>query len=204
MATKVDLKKELSELYRPSAKEVSLVDVPPMNFLMIDGQGDPNTSKDFQDAVEALYGLSYTLKFMLKKTAPEHDYTVMPLEGLWWTEGQEGFDVENKGAWQWTLMIMQPEHITGEHVMEAAAQLKEKKDPHLLDRVRFERFDEGPTLQIMYIGPYAEEGPTIEKLHQYAREHGYSLAGKHHEIYLGDPRRTAPEKLKTIIRHPVK
>lgn len=204
MATKVDLKKELSELYRPSVKAVSLVEVPPMNFLMIDGQGDPNTSEDFQEVIEALYGLSYTLKFMLKKTAPEQDYTVMPLEGLWWTEGPEGFDVEHKEFWQWTLMIMQPEHIAGQHVMEAASQLKEKKNPHLLDRVRFERFDEGLSVQIMYIGPYAEEGPTIEKLHQYAREHGYSLAGKHHEIYLGDPRRSAPEKLKTIIRQPVK
>lgn len=204
MAVKVDLKKELKHLYKPSAREASLVDVPRLNYLMIDGQGDPNVSQDFQDAVDALYSISYTLKFMLKKAGAEVDYTVMPLEGLWWTEGKEGFDAENKESWQWTLMIMQPEHITKEHVQEAIEECREKKNPPALERVRFESLSEGTAVQIMHIGSYSEEGPTIERLHRYARDNGYTLAGRHHEIYLGDPRKTASEKLKTVIRHPVK
>lgn len=204
MTTKVDLKKELKNLYKPSAKVVSVVDVPPMNYLMVDGSGDPNDSQDFQEAIDALFNVSYTLKFMLKQQGSEIDYTVMPVEGLWWTEGPEGFDMENKDAWKWTLMVAQPGHITKGHVEQAMKQVEEKKAPPALSRVRFESFTEGPSVQIMHIGPYSEEGPTIERLHEFARENGYELTGRHHEIYLGDPRRTAPEKLNTVIRHPVK
>jgi hypothetical protein len=170
--------------------------------LMIDGQGDPNISKDFQEGAEALFSLSYTLKFMIKKGERGIDYAVMPLEGLWWTDNMAEFNVENKDAWKWTLMIMQPEYITPEYVKTAIEAVKKKKDLPALPNVRFEVYREGQAAQIMYIGPYSEEGATIEKIHAAIRERGSELRGKHHEIYLGDPRRTAPEKLRTIIRQP--
>jgi hypothetical protein len=200
---KADVKKELKHLYAPSAKEASIVDVPEMAFLMIDGQGDPNTSREYQEAIETLYAVAYQLKFMVKKRDPELDYVVPPLEGLWWTEDTADFATGNKDAWQWTAMIYQPDHVTRELFEEAVGQVREKKDPAALPLLRFEPYHEGLSVQIMYIGPYADEGPTIEKLHAFAEEKGYRLRGKHHEVYLGDPRRTAPEKLKTVIRQPV-
>jgi|Deesub1362A_J573_1020465.scaffolds.fasta_scaffold20248_2 hypothetical protein len=200
---KIDLKKELKELYSPSAKEVTVVDVPPMNFLLIEGRGDPNTSPGFKAAIEALYSVSYALKFMVKEEAPERDYVVMPLEGLWWFEGKEGFDLEDKGSWCWTAMIMQPEFITAEMVARALEEVAGKKDLPALSALRFERFHEGLAAQILHIGPYSAEGQTIERLHRFIAEHGYGMRGKHHEIYLSDPRRVAPEKLKTVIRQPI-
>ncbi|MFQ5602645.1 MAG: GyrI-like domain-containing protein [bacterium] len=197
---KLDLKKQLNHLYYPSKKEVTVVDVPEMNFLMIDGQGDPNTSEVYQQAVEALFTVSYTLKFMIKKGETAIDYAVMPLEGLWWAEDMSQFSAENKDAWLWTAMIMQPEYVTRELFEEAKMQAAKKKDLPALPRMRFEAFHEGQAAQIMHIGPYSEEGPTIGKIHNFIREQGGKLRGKHHEIYLGDPRRTAPEKLKTVIR----
>lgn len=202
--SKIDLKKELKHLYQPSPNEVVLLDVPRMNFLMIDGQGDPNTSQEFQEATNALYGVSYGIKFALKKQGLGPEYTVMPLEGLWWMAGGGEFDMEARDAWCWTLMIMQPDHITGQVVERATAQLKEKKDPPGLSGMRFEPFHEGLSAQIMHIGPYADEGPTIQRIHDFAKEQGFRLRGKHHEIYLGDPRRTKPERLKTVLRQPVK
>ena len=198
---KLDLKKQYREFYNPSAKKFSLVDVPEFQFLMIDGSGDPNTSQAYREALEALYGMSYTLKFLSK--AEGTDYTVMALEGLWWTDDMAEFSVEDKSAWSWTAMMMQPDHLTEVDVGAAKEQLREKKNPPALDRIRFERFREGLSVQIMYFGPYADEGPTIARLHQFAGEEGYRLRGKHHEIYVGDPNRTAPEKLRTVIRQPV-
>jgi len=200
---KIDYKKELKHLYKPSAKKVAIVDVAQMNFLMIDGEGDPNTSQDFQDAVEALYGLSYTLKFVIKKGELAIDYGVMPLEGLWWADDMSQFSVEKKENWKWTLMIMQPEYVSTELFHEAGKQVKKKKNPVALSRVRFETFYEGRAAQIMHIGPFSEEGPTVEKVHHFIKEKGSKLSGKHHEIYLSDFRRAAPEKLKTIIRQPM-
>lgn len=200
---KIDLKKELKHLFQPSAKEAALVDVPEMNFLMIDGAGDPNTSQEYQDAIEALYAVAYTLKFMVKKRDPEVDYVVPPLEGLWWAGEMDAFSMEDKDAWKWTAMIMQPEAVTQELVDEALQEVAQKKDPPALPKVRFESYPEGLSVQIMHIGPYSEEAPTIQKLHAFAEEKGYQLRGKHHEIYLSDPRRTAPDRLKTVIRQPV-
>jgi len=202
---KVDLKKELGHLYKPSAKEVSMVDVPAMQFLMVDGEGDPSISQAFQEAIEALYGLSYTLKFMAKKREGGQDYVVMPLEGLFWVaEGLPGLSQEEaKGDWKWTIMIMQPEWITEEMFGQAREELAYKKDPPALPRVRFEWLHEGLSAQIMHIGPYSAEWPTIEKLHRFIEESGYRLRGKHHEVYLSDPNRTAPERLKTVIRQPM-
>jgi len=200
---KIDYKKELKHLYQPSVKEVEVVDVPQMNFLMIDGKGDPNTSQAFQDAVGALYSLAYTLKFMIKKRAAGIDYGVMPLEGLWWVDDMTQFSIKKKDEWKWTLMIMQPEVVTKELFKEAVEEVRNKKNPVALSNIRFESFSEGKSAQIMFIGPFAEEGPTIEKVHTYITENGYTLSGKHHEIYLSDMRKTAPEKLKTIIRQPM-
>ena len=200
---KLDLKKELKHLYSPSPKEPVLVDVLDMNFLMVDGAGDPNTAQEYKDSIEVLYAMSYTLKFMVKKEDPEHDYTVMPLEGLWWGDDPDFLLVGEKDTWNWTSMIMQPEFVTEKHVAEAVEQVKEKKDPVALPKCRFEAFHEGLSAQIMHIGPYAEEEPTIKRLHAFIEEQGHRPRGKHHEIYLSDPRRAAPEKLKTVVRQPV-
>jgi hypothetical protein len=200
---KIDYKKELSVLYKASAKTPHVVDVPQMNFFMIDGQGDPNNSQDFTDAIEALYSLSYTLKFTIKKGPTAVDYGVPPLEGLWWADDMSVFASGAKDEWKWTLMIMQPEFVTPDLVDDAIEQVRAKKDPAALSKVRFKEFCEGPGAQILHVGPYSEEGPTIEKLHAFIQDSGHELTGKHHEIYLGDPRRAAPEKLRTIIRQPM-
>lgn len=200
---KIDYKKELKDLYKSSAKKVDILSVPEMNFIMIDGAGDPNTSQKFQEAVEALFSISYTLKFMVKKGDLGIDYSVLPLEGLWWTDDMSQFNIENKDNWKWTLMIMQPEYATRELFHEAVEQVKRKKNLPALPEVRFEAFSEGKAAQIMHIGPFSEEGPTVEKVHNIIKESGFNLAGKHHEIYLSDIRKAAPEKWKTIIRQPV-
>jgi hypothetical protein len=201
---KIDFKRELKHLYRPSAKEVAVVDVPAMNFLMIDGVGDPNTSPAFQKATEALFAVSYGLKFMIKKGAQQVDYGVMPLEGLWWAEDMAQFSVEKKGDWQWTLMMMQPEFVTPDLFAEAVEQVKKKKNPAALPLMRFEAYAEGRAAQIMHIGPFSTEGPTIAKVHDFIAANGGELSGKHHEIYLSDIRKAAPEKWKTVIRQPFK
>ncbi len=199
---KVDLKKDLAFLYNPP-KRYELVEVPPLRYLMLDGQGNPNNNPAYQAAVETLYALSYTLKFACKKTL-EKDYSVMPLEGLWWTPDMAQFSLEDKDAWHWTMMILQPEWITAEMVAAAREEVRRKKNPARLDEVRFEVYEEGLAAQIMYLGAYSDEAPTIADLHAFIAEQGCERHGKHHEIYLGDPRKTAPEKLKTIIRQPVK
>jgi len=201
--TKIDFKKELKHLYNPSAKKIAIVDVQKMNFLMIDGAGDPNTAKEYKDAVEALFAVSYALKFMIKK-GKAIDYGVLPLEGLWWTDDMAQFSMENKDVWKWTSMIMQPEYVTENLVSKALEQVEKKKNPPALPKIRFESFHEGLSAQIMHIGPYSAEGPTIEKLYNFINENGYELRGKHHEIYLSDPRRSAPERTKTVIRQPMK
>ncbi len=201
--SKIDFKKEWKHLYRPSAKEFVVIDVPPMNFLMIDGHGDPNTAQEYQDAVEALYGVAYKLKFMSKKEKGM-DYVVPPMEGLWWVENMEEFTTESKSAWDWTMMIMQPEWITQEMFEEALKQVEKKKNPPALSRLRLEVYHEGLAVQIMHIGPYDAEAPMIARMHTFIDENGYEPAGKHHEIYLGDPRKVAPEKLKTVLRQPVR
>jgi hypothetical protein len=201
---KIDYKKELKQFYNASAKNVEIVDVPQMNFLMIDGKGDPNTSQAFQDAVEALFSVSYTLKFMIKKGKEAIDYGVMPLEGLWWADDTSQFSTQNKDDWKWTVMIMQPEYITAFLVTEAVFQVEKKKSLPALPKIRFEAFSEGKSAQIMHIGPFSEEGPTIQKVHDFIREMKFKLSGKHHEIYLSDIRKASPAKWKTIIRQPMK
>lgn len=201
---KLDLKKKWKHLYQPSAKEVSAVDVPPLTYLMVDGEGDPNNSTAFGQAVEALYSLSYTLKFSLKKSPTPVDYGVMPLEGLWWADDPRVFYESDKSAWKWTAMILQPEFVSRKHVEAAFDEVRKKKNPAALDRVRFETLEEGASAQILYFGPFSEEGPIIQRMHDFIHAAGRELFGKHHEIYLSDPRRTAPEKLKTILRQPMR
>ncbi len=200
---KIDYRKTMKALYAPSAREAAMVDVPRMSFLMVDGAGDPNGSKTFREAVEALFAVSYAIKFAVKKGPSGIDYAVMPLEGLWWMEGPGGFDPSRKDLWKWTVMVAQPGPVTRELFGAAAAQVKEKKDPPALSRIRFEAFAEGRAAQILHVGPFDAEGPAIEKIHRLAEANGCRLRGKHHEIYLSDMRRTAPAKLKTVVRQPV-
>jgi hypothetical protein len=202
--SKVDLKKQLKQLYTPSAKAVGVVDVPRMSFLMIDGQGDPNTAPAYGAAVEALYALAYGLKFKVKKSPAGVDYSVMPLEGLWWVQDMSQFSLAHKEAWEWTMMIMQPDFVTAGLFAETLAEVQQKKGLPALGQIRFEAYAEGLSAQIMHLGPYAAEAPTIEKIHAFIREQGGQPQGKHHEIYLSDPRKAAPEKLRTIIRQPFK
>jgi hypothetical protein len=200
---KIDYKKEWSYLYSASAKEVMLVDVPELNYLMVDGSGDPNTSVHFQSAVEVLFSLSYALKFLVKKGDAGIDYGVMPLEGLWWADDPAAFQSEDKSAWQWTVMILQPPCITGDLYLQARHQVARKLPSQSLEVVRFESFQEGKAVQVLHIGPFSEEGPTIERLHRFVADHDFGLRGKHHEIYLSDTRRAKPEKWRTILRQPV-
>ena len=200
---KVDLKRELKNLYNAPSREPVLVDVPEMSFLMIDGTGDPNTSAEYSGAVEALYTLSYGIKFAVKKGKKAIDFAVMPLEGLWWTEDMTQFDQGRKDVWQWTAMIMQPEYVTNAIFEEVLSQVSAKKKLPALPKVRFGRFHEGLSAQMMHIGPYSAEAPTIETLHSFIIRKRHTRTGKHHEIYLSNPERTAPEKVKTIIRQPV-
>lgn len=200
-ATKVDYRRELRELYAPPREPV-LVTVPELAYLMVDGRGDPNTSAQYRLAIEALYIVAFTAKFAVKR-AGGPDFGVMPLEGLWWVEGASAFDPEAKSRWSWTAMIMQPDPVTAA-IAELACEKAAAEHPlPALERLRFEPFAEGLSAQVLHIGPYAAEGPTIAGLHRYIAEHGYEPTGKHHEIYLGDPRRSAPERLRTIIRQPV-
>jgi hypothetical protein len=203
-AKKVDLRRKLRHLYRPPTKQVVEIEVPEMRFLQIDGEGDPNTSEAFREATEALYSISYALKFAVKKVEGI-DFGVMPLEGLWWTEkGDTDLEeiLSDRSVWKWTLLIMQPEWATQKRFERALASTQKKKNLAALSRIRFERFREGRAAQVMHVGPFAEEGPTIERIDHFIQERDGKHRGKHHEIYLNDFRRTAPEKLKTIIRHP--
>lgn len=209
---KLDLKKELKFLYGPSDKKVEIVAVPRLQFAMIDGaiekgQG-PSTSPAFQEATQALYGIAYTLKFTLKmRKAHAVDYPVMTLEGLWWIDKGE-FDITKPGNWKYTLMILQPDLITQELFEAGLAQLRKKRgDNPSLARLRLATFEEGLCMQVMHIGPYATEPATVLRMKSFAGENGYrdrvGRGGSHHEIYLGDPRRGDPSRLKTVLRHPI-
>ena len=208
----LDLKKELKRYYQPSAKKPEIIEIPRFQFAMIDGAiekgSEPGKSPAFAEATQALYGISYTLKFMLKKRKTNAvDYPVMALEGLWWVEDGK-FDITVKDNWLYTLMILQPDVITPTVFEEGLAELKRKRgDSAALSRVRLGTFEEGLTVQMMHIGPYATEPASLASMLAFAAEQGYQdrvgLGGKHHEIYLGDPRKADPSKLKTVLRHPI-
>ncbi len=205
--TKIDFKKAFKSEYAPKAKAPSVTEVPPMNYLMIDGEGYPEGNPAWTESIEALYPLAFGLKFMFKKKTPPtdyFDYVVPPLEGLWWlAKGDPDFYLQNKEDWRWTMMIRQPDFITAEMIEEKIEELKEKKDLPALDKVRFEGMNEGLVVQIMHIGPFSEEPATLEIMHGFIRENGYEFRDKHHEIYLSDPRKANPAKMKTVLRQPV-
>ncbi len=200
---KLDWKKELKHLYAPSAKEASPVEVPAMNYLMIDGKGDPNTAQEYADAVESLFAVAYAIKFAVKKSTLAIDYGVMPLEGLWWAADMSKFNTNDKRNWLWTMMIAQPPFVTQAMVDAAVIEVRRKKNPAAISRLRFETYSEGKCAQIMHLGPFSTEGPTIERLHQFIGDNGHQRRSKHHEIYLSDIRKAAPEKWKTVIRQPL-
>jgi hypothetical protein len=204
MMEKFDFKKELAELYNPKNRDWELIEVPAMNFLMVDGKGDPNTAKDYSDAVEALYSVAYAIKFISKKEL-EKDYGVAPLEGLWSSSDPSIFDNAQKDQYQWTMMIMQPAWITKAVAAEAVAATTAKKQLPALSKLRFERYDEGRSLQLLHVGSYDDEAPKLKYLNtEYMPEQNLTFNGRHHEIYLSDPRKTATAKLKTILRQPVR
>jgi hypothetical protein len=210
---KLDLKKGLKNLYAPSAKKIEAVDVPAMNFAMLDGAIEPGqapgTSPLFAENMQALYAASYTLKFAAKQRKEDPvDYPVMALEGLWWVE-DGSFDIRKPGNWKYTVMIMQPELVSPPMFAEALVQMRRKKgDQPAFARLRLERFAEGLCVQTMHIGPYASEPDTVRRMQDFMQANGYEdlvgLGGKHHEIYMGDPRRADPARLKTVLRHPVR
>jgi hypothetical protein len=200
---KIDLVKVLKPLYGPPRGKLVVVDVPQISFLMVDGAGDPNTSEKYREAVEWLYSVAYTAKFLAKLGPRKADFRVMPLEGLWWSEDPKVFVSGDRAKWKWTMMIAMPDIIGRKEFAEASAKAAAKKVLPALKLMRLEPFREGKAVQTLYFGPYAEEGPTIAALHAFAKEQGFRLTGKHHEIYLSDPRRTESQKLKTIIRQPV-
>jgi hypothetical protein len=199
---KIDLKQELKHLYKPSAKDVAQVDVPTFRFLMIDGEGDPNTSQQYAQAVEALFTVSYTAKFMVKKGTTATDYAVMPLEGLWWADDMSTFVANEKSRWKWTMMIMQPNFVEVEVLQAAIAEVRKRRALPAITKLRIENFTEGLCAQVLHVGPFSEEGPTIQRVHSFIEARS-GLAGKHHEIYLSDIRRADPAKWKTIIRQPM-
>jgi hypothetical protein len=205
MKGKIDFKKEYKFLFSASATLPQLVEVPAFKYLMIDGRGDPNTAPEFSAKIQSLYGLAYTIKFMLKQDHQAAvDFVVPPLSGLWCAEDITAFREGRKEKWRWALMILQPDAVTPELLEKAKAKLAAKKPAPFTAQVQLNVLHEGAAVQILHIGPYSAEGPTITRLHDFMKENGYTFNGKHHEIYLGDPRRCQSEKLKTIIRQPVR
>jgi hypothetical protein len=197
-----DIKKDRKLLYAPGRGDFHVIDVPEMGFLMVDGHGDPNTAAAYRHAVESLYAASYAVR-AVARTSLSRVHAVGPLEGLWSAADPEVFRTRDKGAWDWTMMITQPDWITPDMVDEALAAARKKRLP-ALDLVRFERYDEGRSVQILHVGSYDDEGPTLARLHEeYLPANRLIPTGRHHEIYLSDPRRTEAARLRTILRQPV-
>ncbi|SFB05109.1 hypothetical protein SAMN05216266_10454 [Amycolatopsis marina] len=201
---KYDIKKAHKKLYSPPSRDFTVVDVPEFRYIAADGRGDPNTSPAYANAVEALYGVAYTLKFASKNTLGR-DFVVGPLEGLWRADDPAVFRARRKEEWEWTMLISQPDWVTEDMVQAAIDNVSKKKANPALDDVRLRTLVEGTCVQILHIGSYDDETPTLERLHDhYLPENGLTFNGDHHEIYLSDPRRTPPAKLKTILRQPIR
>ncbi|WP_234660974.1 GyrI-like domain-containing protein [Agromyces marinus] len=201
---KYDVKKAHRGLYAPGAGDFVLVDVPPMQYLAVDGHGDPNTAPQYGIAVEALFGTAYAVKFASKRMSGR-DFVVAPLEGLWWADDPASFSARRKDEWSWRLLIHQPDWIDQAAVAAAVEATRAKRENPALDRLRLERLHEGQSAQILHVGPYDAEAPTLARLHdEWMPGRGLTFAGPHHEIYLSDARRTAPERLRTVLRQPVR
>lgn len=200
---KIDFKKKLAKLYGASAGSFAAVDVPRMQFVKVDGQGDPNRAPAYQRAIEWLYAMSYAMKFSAKAKVGK-DYVVPPLEGLWWADDPDDFVKRRKDRWRWTMMIMVPDFVD-RSLYEAALAKSRDKLGNPPETLRLEPLDEGHCLQTLHVGSYDDEGPVLAKLHgEVMPAGGWAFAGPHHEIYLSDPRKTAPERLKTILRQSVR
>ncbi|GAB4003704.1 GyrI-like domain-containing protein [Glycomyces albus] len=198
-----DVKREHKALYAPKNTSWELVEVPPQRFIAVDGRGDPNTAEEYARSVEALYAVAYTLKFASKRTGAG-DFVVAPLEGLWWADDPRAFTARAKSSWHWTMMICLPDRVDDGAVAEAKATALAKKGNPAIERVEPRTLHEGRSAQVLYVGSYDDEGPILAELHErYMPEHGLGFAGHHHEIYLSDPRRTAAERLRTVLRQPV-
>jgi hypothetical protein len=197
--------KKLIPGYSAKHGEFSVITIPAMQYLMIDGHGDPNTAQSYRDALTTLYPVAYALKFFSKRELGQ-DYTVMPLEALWWSDDMESFtSARDKSRWDWTVLNMVPEWVTKEHLEMARETVAKKGDSPVLQSLRLEPLEEGLSVQTLHVGPYDDEGPVLEEMHnQFIPEQSLEMTGRHHEVYLSDPRRTAPEKLKTILRQPVR
>lgn len=205
VADKIDFVKQDKKLYYGSP-EPEIMAVPKMRYLMIDGEGAPEGNPRFQQAMGALFGVAYTIRFMGKKgptPAGYREFKVAPVEGLWWMDDGTEFDQARPADWRWTLLIRMPEFVDTAVVSSVIADLVEKKKDTSYMQVRVEDLAEGRAVQLLHVGPYDAEGPNLDKMVAYTKGQGYAYTGKHHEIYLGDPRRTAPDKLKTLLRHPV-
>lgn len=201
--TRYDIKRELKQCYAPRNRDWALVDVPAQRFIAVDGSGDPNTSAGYARAVEALYTVAYTIKFASKRTL-DGDFVVGPLEGLWWSDRPEVFTARDKDAWQWRMLISQPDWITEDFIDDAKQTALAKKDLPTIADVRYEPMHEGLCAQVLHIGPYDDEGPILAELHgEYLAANNLRMTGHHHEVYLGDPRRSAPAELRTVLRQPV-
>ncbi|MDA2806689.1 GyrI-like domain-containing protein [Nocardiopsis suaedae] len=198
-----DVKRDLKHLYAPKNTDWALVDVPPQRFIAVDGRGDPNTSAAYAGAVEALYSVAYTAKFAAKRTLGR-DFVVAPLEGLWWADDPRVFITRDKDAWRWRMLICLPAWVPDGLVEDAKAAAQDKKGlPAIADVLRVD-LHEGTGAQLLHIGPYDDEGPALARLHdEYLAANGLRMTGHHHEVYLSDPRRTAPARLKTVLRQPV-
>jgi hypothetical protein len=205
MMEKLDLRKDLKYLYQPGSKAPTMVDVPRMRFLAVEGLGRVGEEgSDFQQGVQAIFSLGYPLKFGAKKQL-DIDYPVMPLEGLYWNaDGGREFDPDKPRRMAWKLLMMVPDAISDDFVESTRADVLQKKDLPRLADLKVEAIKEGPSVQIMYVGPYDQELPTIERMISWAENAGFEVLGPHHEIYIGDPTRAAPEKLKTVLRYPVR
>lgn len=200
---KTNFRKTLDS-YRARRDEIRLVEVPPLQYLMVDGRGDPNSAPEYADALQVLYPLAYSLKFTSKQDLGR-DYVVPPLEGLWWADDMAAFTTRrDKSAWNWTMMLMTPDWLAAEHVAAAKEAVAAKKPALAVERVRIEVLDEGLCVQTLHVGTFEDEGPVLADIHErFIPDHGLVMTGRHHEIYLSDPRRTAPDKLQTILRQPV-
>jgi hypothetical protein len=199
---KTDLKTERKDLYAPPLGRFTEVVVPAMTFLAIDGHGDPNTSEDYGNAVEALFAVSYAAKFISKREAGR-DYVVAPLEGLWSAQDPTVFARGDKSQWSWTMLIRQPDWVSATMIDQAQTTAEKKRLP-AGRLVRCEVFEEGLSVQTLHVGRYDDEGPLVAELHDsYLPTHDLTPNGKHHEIYLNDPRKTEPAKLKVVLRQPV-
>lgn len=203
MTAKYDVKRELKTCYAPKNTDWELVDIPELHFLAVEGQGDPNASAAYRRAVEALYAVAYTVKFASKGDLAK-DFVVGPLEGLWWADDMDDFLARRKDNWRWRLLINVPDWITGDMIDDAKHTALSKKGLPAIADVRSETLREGASAQVLHIGSYDDETPTLTRLHrEYLPAHNLRETGLHHEIYLSDPRRTDPARLKTILRQPV-